>query len=283
MPRHRTRSTQQEIADLEDAIYEVAARERPVTVRGVFYRVMSLGLVPKTEQGYRRVQNRVLRMRRAHDLPYGWISDGTRYSLKPDTFDGLHDCLTQTAQAYRRALWSDQGVHVEIWSEKDAISGVIYSVTAEFDVPLMIARGFPSETFLWSTGEAIRAEDVDLAVCYQLGDHDPSGVVAWEHTQRRLREFVPAYVDLVFERLAVTPEQIIDYGLPTRPTKKTTHGAHFEGESVEVDAMDSNVLRALVREAIESHIDQHALEITRVAEESERKVLQRMANRRRTR
>ena len=49
--------------------------------------------------------------------------------------------------SYRRALWDDQDVHVEIWSEKDAIRSVIYPVTAEFDVPLMMARGYPSESY----------------------------------------------------------------------------------------------------------------------------------------
>lgn len=274
----RTRSTNAQIEALEDAVYQVARAEHPVTVRGVFYRVMSMGLVPKSEAGYRQVQQRVLRMRRARRLPYGWISDGSRVRLKPPSYESVKDCLTQTAQVYRRALWSDQAVHLEIWTEKDALRGVILPVTTEFDVPLMVARGFASESFLWNTAEVISDDDMP-AVIYQLGDHDPSGVSAWEHIQRKLREFVPDTIDLVFERLAVTPEQIEEYDLPTRPTKQTdTRAAAFEGESVEVDAMSSLVLRDLVRDAIEYYIDDNALEITKVAERSEREILERMSN-----
>ena len=116
------------------------------------------------------------------------------------------------------------------------------------------------------------------AYIYQLGDHDPSGVSAWEHIQTRLREFVNDDIVLEFERLAVTPEQIDEYDLPTRPTKQTdTRAANFEGESVEVDAMSSNVLRDLVRDASEYHVDDHALELTKVAERSEREILARMS------
>src|SRR5262249_17551936 len=136
------------------------------------------GLVPKTEQGYAVVQRRALKMRRAGELPYGWITDGSRLRLKPRTFCNAQAALENTARMYRRDLWIDQGVHVEVWAEKDAIRGVIYPVTAEYDVPLMISRGYSSETFLYETAEDINAEGVP-AVIYQLGDHDDDGVKAW--------------------------------------------------------------------------------------------------------
>lgn len=273
----RVRRTREQVTELESAIYEVTRAEQPCTIRGVFYRVMSQGLVPKTEAGYRQVQSRVLLMRRGDRLPYGWISDGTRWSSKPESWSGMDAALRETAAFYRRALWNDQEVHVEIWSEKDAIRSVIYPVTAEFDVPLMVARGFASESFLWETAQAIKSEGKP-AVIYQLGDHDPSGVSAWEHTRRRLADFAPD-VTFTFERLAITPEQITLHGLPTRPTKQSdSRAAKFDGDSVEVDAMPSPVLRTLVREAIEQWIDPDALRLTKSVEASEREVLHRIAN-----
>lgn len=273
----RSRRTRAEIDDLEAAIYLVAQAEKPCTIRGVFYRVMSKGLVPKSEAGYRQVQSRILLMRRSGGLPYGWISDGTRWRIKPETWSSMNAALADTAAFYRRALWDNQDVHLEIWSEKDAIRSVIYPVTAEFDVPLMVARGFSSESFLWETAQAIIADDKP-AVIYQLGDHDPSGVSAWEHTRRRLAEFAPG-IGFEFERLAVTPEQIDEYQLPTRPTKQSdSRAAGFDGESVEVDALASPVLRDLVRAAIEQWIDPEALSLIQIAEDSEREVLTRIAD-----
>ena len=95
---------------------------------------------------------------------------------------------------YRKDLWIDQGVHVEVWSEKDAIRGVISPVTTKYDVPLMISRGYSSETFLWETAEDINDEGCP-AVIYQLGDHDPTVVGHGIDIQRKLREFVDDDID----------------------------------------------------------------------------------------
>jgi hypothetical protein len=80
---------------------------------------------------------------------------------------------------------------------------------------------------------------------------------------------------LVFERIAVTLEQIVEMSLPTRPTKQSdSSAAKFAGESVEVDAIPSTTLRDLVREAIEHWIDPEQLRIIRAAENSERQALE---------
>jgi hypothetical protein len=238
---------------------------------------MSQCLVPKSEKGYSVVQRQALKMRRSGDLPYGWITDGSRIRYKPKSYAGGQAALENTARSYRRDMWIDQQVHVEVWSEKDAIRGVVWPVTNEYDVSLLISRGFSSETFLYETAEDINDEGND-AFIYQLGDHDPSGVAAWEDIQRKLREFVEPWIDLTFERLAVTPEQIVELGLPTRPTKKSdARAAKFAGDSVEVDAIPTPTLRGLVRDAIESHIDPEALRLHQIAEDSEREILARIA------
>jgi len=82
------------------------------------------------------------------------------------------------------------------------------------------------------------------------------------------------------ERIALTEEQIEQRGLPTRPTKRegNRHAHKFEGDSVELDALPSSELRALVRECIERHISPAALETLREAEDSERDILEQLAD-----
>ena len=63
--------------------------------------------------------------------------------------------LEDAAASYRRALWRDQAAEVQIYSEKDAISGVVLPVTRRWDVPLGIVRGYSSETFAWSVAQSI--------------------------------------------------------------------------------------------------------------------------------
>ncbi|WGY04320.1 hypothetical protein QI633_11240 [Nocardioides sp. QY071] len=272
----RNRRTAAAYSELDDVIVEVCRNDNPLSVRGVFYRVMSAGVVAKTEKEYGVVQRRVLKLRRDGALPYEWIADGTRWHVKSRSWDSVEQALHDTAISYRRALWANQDTYVEVWSEKEAISSIVSPVTDSYDVPLMIARGFASETFLYSTASTIRAVGKPTVV-YQLGDHDPSGVAAWKHVQVKLREFAPD-VKISFERIAVTEEQISSMGLPTRPTKATDSRAKtFSGESVEVDAIPTRILRDLVDEAITRHIDPVALEATRVFEREERQGLLAMA------
>ena len=145
------------------------------------------GIVEKSEAGYTKVQTDLVLMRRAGDLPYQWLADNTRWQRKPRSFESVADALKQTAQFYRKALWADADAYVEIWLEKDALSGVILPVTAEFDVPLMVARGYASLSFLHSAAEYINELVVPTHV-YHLGDFDPSGVNAGEKIEETLQE-----------------------------------------------------------------------------------------------
>jgi len=197
---------------------------------------------------------------------------------KPNTYTGLEDVLKRTALFYRRDVWAEQDVYVEIWLEKDALSGVVFDVTAEYDVPLMVTRGYPSLTFLHSAGESIAAQDRQTHI-YYFGDLDPSGVDIPRKVEAGLRKFAPD-VEIHFERVGVTREQVEQWNLPSRPTKKSdTRAKSFKGESVELDAIDPDDLRQLVRDRIEHHIDQRALHAMQVAEASEREYLADLARR----
>ena len=258
----RKRSSRSQLQDLDDAIWEATQRENPVSVRGIFYRVEAAGFVPKSEAGYRQVSREVLKMRRAGVLPYNWVTDGTRLIRKSDSYEDVTGALRDMATNYRRAIWSTQPVEVMLFSEKDAITGSIFPVTDRWDVPLGVTRGYSSETFTYNVAQDIvHAGRAGKPVyVYQVGDHDPSGVNAWETFTRRITAFVRDELgdcNAHFQRLAVTPQQIDGLQLPTRPTKTTdTRARGFEGQSVEVDAVPARILREIVEEAILSHLDE---------------------------
>jgi len=92
---------------------------------------------------------------------------------------------------------------------------------------------------------------VHLYYIYQFGDHDPSGVLIPQTIKRRLNEFCEKFdcPAPLFERVALTEEQIEEFNLPTRPTKRegNKHANKFEGDSVELDAPPACTLRDMVR------------------------------------
>jgi hypothetical protein len=265
----RTRSTKAEVERRRASLYSIIAAMKPMTVRQVFYQATVHGVVEKSEAGYTKVQIDLVRMRKAGELPYDWLADNTRWQRKPTTFRDPAHAVEETARFYRKDLWTDADCYVEIWLEKDALSGVIMPVTRMFDVPLMVARGYASLSFLHSGAEHIGAIDVPTYI-YHLGDHDPSGVNAGEKIEATLRELAPN-AEIYFQRLAVTQNQIEAWNLPTRPTKiSDTRSKGFGDISVELDAIEPDRLRELVQEAIERHLPAHQYEVLKQAEASER-------------
>ena len=274
-PIKRHRSTKAEIEERREALLAIIDDGKPMTVRQVFYQATVRGLVEKAESGYAKVQTDLTVMRRTGELPYDWLADNTRWQRKPRTFGSVEEALRQTAAFYRKSLWTDADSYVEIWLEKDALAGVIYPITSMYDVPLMVARGYASLSFLHSAAEYIDQLEVPTYI-YHLGDFDPSGVNAGEKIEETLNELVPDAV-IYFERIAVNEEQIDAWSLPTRPTKTSdTRSKGFGDISVELDAIEPNQLRAIVQEAIEVHLPAEQFEVLKAAEQSEREIISRL-------
>ena len=275
--RKRSRRTKAVVTSIRDAIREILEEDNPQTVRQVFYALTVRGVITKAEIEYQRTVIRLLvEMREAGKIPFDWIADNTRWMRKPTTYIGLDACLKNTANFYRRDLWAAMPVYVEVWCEKDALAGVLMEETEPYDVPLMVAKGYASISFLHSAAEVIEAKGKP-AYIYHFGDLDPSGVDAARDIEAKLRRYAPT-AEIYFERPAVTREQVEQWNLPTRPTKMTdTRAKKFAGTSVELDAIPARQLRELVRSCIERHVNQEQLAVLRAAEQSERETLGRWA------
>jgi hypothetical protein len=275
--KRRRRTNAQMEADFVKLI-DITRGVQPATVRQVFYLATIAGIVPKTELGYDRVQRDLVTLRREGRIPYSWITDATRWVRRPQTFGSVEAALRETAKHYRRSLWQDSPVAVEVWLEKDTLAGTIIDVTGDYDVPLMVSRGFTSDSYLYECAEAISNDDRPYFI-YYIGDLDPSGLKIDQTIAKKLREFAEDS-EVHVERLAVRPEQVSQWGLVTGTPKraKNAHAKDYpHGFTAEADAINPVALRQLVRDAIEQHIRPEQLNVLLVAERSERAILERLA------
>jgi hypothetical protein len=282
----RGRSTADQVESRRNALLRIVRSQAPMTVRQAYYRATVAHLVDKTEQGYGIIKDDLKILREDGTMPFSWIVDNTRMMRKPVSYTGIEAALDRTASLYRRDMWANSDAYVEIWLEKDALSGVVYPITSRYDVPLMTARGYSSISFVYSTAQTISAamEAGKEIYIYHFGDYDPSGQDAARDIEEKIRRYVAEDEtldadEINFERVSVTPDQIRNWDLPTRPNKKSdTRTAKFEGAaSVELDAIEPNQLRKLVEDTILSHVDQDELRVNKVAEESEREFLRSLA------
>ena len=277
MATKRVRRTRAEIDELRDQLQLIVAETHPVTPRGVAYQAVSRGLIPKEERTFKNVVGRLLvEMRRDGTIPYSWITDESRVVRRPRSFSSADDMLKEQARLYRRSLWTERDVLIEVWVEKRALSGVVIEATASYDVPLFIAAGYASLSYLHAAGQEIASSGRVAHVGY-LADFDPSGQDAARHAEDRLREFSGS-AEVVFHRLAVTEAQIDEFRLPTRPTKTTdSRAGGFGDRSVELDAIAPPTLRAIVSEWIGEFIDERELDQIRTIEREERDLLRTFA------
>jgi hypothetical protein len=261
---------------IRTTLRQVVEIDQPMTVRQVFYRLVAAGIIAKSEGEYKHTVCRLLtEMRLSGEIPFGWIADNTRWMRKPATYSSVEQALRRTAEAYRRALWDNQSVYVELWLEKDALAGVLMEETGPYDVPLMVTRGYLSLSYLYEAAQQLQACGKPAHLFY-FGDYDPSGLDITRNVEDRLRQFTPG-AEITFTRVAVTRTQIDAWHLLTRPTKQSdSRSKGFTGESVEVDSIPPRTLRALARTCIEHHLDAAQLEVLRLAETQERHYLRRL-------
>ncbi len=277
----RRRRTKAQVRQLEKQIRSVLANDHPQSVRHVFYRMTDPRLpepVEKSEKGYRAVQRRVVEMRRSGIIPYGWITDATRQGYHVNTFDGAGDFLASVNGLYRADLWRDADYRCEVWTESRSIAGVVRKDCQELAASLYPAGGFTSITLAFQAAEYINeGNDGREVVIFYIGDYDPAGVLIDVSLEKELRTHLHSDVPLRFERIAITPEQIEAHSLPTKPRKATDRRSLEVQHTVEAEAMPAGLLRYTLRSHIEALLPTGALEITKVAEESERAQIMRVA------
>lgn len=149
--------------------------------------------------------------------------------------------------------------------EKSSLTEVLAPIAAEHQADLYLPTGEPSDTMLHQMAR-IGSEDGRPMVVFYFSDCDPAGWQMPISVARKLQAFKTAlFPGLEFEvhRVALTPDQVREYGLPSTPLKDTEkRGDAWQAamgvEQTEIDALASlqpQLLRRIATEAIEPFYD----------------------------
>src|SRR5215471_3299156 len=223
----RARRTRDEMAAIRAAITDVLKIDRPQTVRQVFYQLVARRVIEKTESEYKRTVIRLLSEMRLDDqIPWDWIVDESRRTIQTETFDSVRDALRHTAQYYRRSALRDCDDYIEIWTEKEALSGIIWDVASDYDVPVVVSKGMPSLRQVYTSFTNIRRVSAagKVSYLYQFGDHDPTGCLIPKTIEARLEKFCDKYgcrVPVV-KRIALTQSRFKTIDCQHGPRSVTT-------------------------------------------------------------
>ena len=267
----KQRRTPEERDALRAAIYTVAETDRPVSIRHIFYRMVTQNLVEKSDRGYQQLQKVTVDMRRIKTLPYSWIEDSSRRASMNTGYAGVGSFAEVAASIYRRDYWETTDTLVEVWCESRSLAGVLGQVCSEYVVPLYPSGGFASLSFLYQAAEHIQESERGNAVILYLGDYDQAGVLIDRSIENDLRGFLEDWPgELTFRRLAVNDDQIDRMGLPTRPPKASDTRSPEVTRAVEAEAIPAPAMRAIVSSALQGLIPERALTVSREVEKQER-------------
>ena len=167
---------------------------------------------------------------------------------------------------FRLDRQSGQKRYIEVWSEKDALSGILGRVTEEYHINLVINRGYSSCSAMKEAFKRILyqilCEKKECSILH-LGDHDPSGLDMVRDIRNRFTEFDKSnYLPENFEveHIALTTEQVEKYNPPENFAKLKDPRAkdyiqRFGDKSWECDALNPQTLTGLLKTEIEKLID----------------------------
>jgi len=291
--------TQTDMNEFRSAIKAALAERGPMTVRAMFYQLVKTPtkawkehqeiwsgqddppafrgrktIICKTENEAERVSNVIGEMREnslidnvaeEEKLEWHWILDYSRTTRVPSCYSSPREAIADAAFFYKADMWKHANTQVMLWCEKNTLSGQIAPIADEWQVPFTATSGFQSKTIVYQAAERIKKIGKP-AYIYALGDADPSGETITESLESTLRRYlgrIAPGLELRFERLAVLPEQIEKWGLPTRPTKDSTHAGkkgskkreeRLKLPSVEVDSIDPDRLEQLITDKLKWHV-----------------------------
>lgn len=189
-----------------------------LTLRQLYYQLVVQNIITNEEKSYKNLGGLVSDGRLAGLIDWDAIEDRVRVPRRSSEFESLRELAQAALSSYRLPRWSDQEAYVEVWVEKDALTGVLQPIAREYHVTLMANKGYSSQSAMHDAGERFGrfgADGKDLILLY-LGDHDPSGEDMVRDVGDRLAMF-GAHVDV--RKLALTTAQVKQYNPPPNPAK----------------------------------------------------------------
>jgi len=253
------KSALERIAQVNAIIAEYTAQGYKLTLRQLYYQLVSRDMIPNTVQSYKNLGSVVNDARLAGMIDWDAIEDRTRNLRSTPHWSSPRSIVRTCAQQFSVDMWETQDNYVEVYVEKDALVGVIEDVCNEFDVPYFACRGYTSQSEMW--GAAMRLKEREEAgkatTIIHLGDHDPSGIDMSRDIQDRLAMFGSS---AIVKRIALNWDQIDLYAPPPNPAKTTdsryqTYEEQYGTESWELDALEPKVISELIKGEIEYLID----------------------------
>lgn len=288
-----------------------------LSVRQLYYQLVARDRIENTDKSYKQIVNVVDKARMSGLMDWDMIVDRTRRLSGNQHWDSPDQIVDAAARGFRIDKWEGQPRRVEVWVEKEALSGVVGRAAEQEDVDWFACRGYSSSSAMWRAAQRFYWywRSGQAVTVLHLGDHDPSGIDMSRDIEDRLQLFLsvdwatryseafasePLYVQykevvehlssyvtgepLQIKRIALNMDQVLAYNPPPNFAKVTDSRAgkyisQYGDQSWELDALDPTTLADLIRNEIHFLRDDERYNARLDAETGERARLERLTGR----
>lgn len=253
--RNFNRATLRLIEISNSIISEYESQSLVLTLRQLFYQMVSRDVLPNSSQSYNTLKGAVSEGRMAGLVSWTAIEDRTRNLQGLGHYSSPAAAFRAARASFRLDLWADQPWRPEVWVEKEALAGVVGDICDRLRVDYFAVRGYNSQSEQWRAGRrfAQYVSKGQRPIVFHLGDHDPSGIDMTRDNRERLSMF--AGTPVIVERLALNYSQIEELRPPPNPAKMTDSRAadyveRYGHSSWELDALSPAYIRDLISSAV---------------------------------
>lgn len=235
-------------------------KNAPVKIRQTYYHLVAHGLIPKDDNMCHYLGGLINQERRKGKYRGMIIDTGSQPSGGDYGFRTPESYIETEIDSiefggYCRRAWRGQPKYIEVWIEKEALENIISPTCTKSRVKYLAAGGFSSLTTI-ENGLKRFPNDKEIEILL-VTDEDPSGRYMEIALQKNIDDFNTQGLDVKVTRIALTQTQISKYGkgnmgIPRNPKDK--HPYPFK-EVWELDCLEPDELKALIKEEIDARID----------------------------
>lgn len=257
-----------------DRAYDIVeSYDTGVTLRQLFYRLVSEELIPNTTVAYKTLSSRTAAARRDGTFPA--LVDRVRRVSRPAAWTSPSSALGALSRQYRRDRTEGQELTLYVAVEKAGMAAQLDAWYSPLGLPVLALGGYSSQTLADDVVGDVERQRRPAVLLY-AGDHDASG----EDIDRDFVARTDCWAKV--ERVALTAAQVNTYGLPPLPGKpgdsrsgafRARHGGLVQ---VELDALPPEVLRSLYDDALARYWDNGIYQAVLEVEANERRHLTEM-------
>ena len=214
---HLSKANLERLDEINAIIVSYQKQGYRLTLRQLYYQLVSRDIIPNNVKEYGKLSNLLKEGRMAGIVDWDAIEDRLRKPDKPSCWDSPDQILDACINQYRCDRMQGQSTYLEVWVEKDALSGVLKRVTEKYGINIIVNRGYSSVTAMHDAHRRFRDEikkigASEIKVIY-VGDFDPSGIDMIRDITDRIAEFNGSY-DFEILPIALTWRE------PTHPLRK---------------------------------------------------------------